>query len=62
MLFFFLILSCTYIYRKLSNVSHNCNIRTTQVSVLHGDLLPEERDKVMDDFRAGRTKVKENDL
>ena len=32
------------------------------MSVLHGDLLPEERDKVMDDFRAGRTKVKENDL
>jgi len=28
-----------------------------EVSVLHGDLLPEERDKVMDDFRAGRTKV-----
>jgi hypothetical protein len=28
-----------------------------QVSVLHGNLLPQERDKVMDDFRAGRTKV-----
>lgn len=28
-----------------------------QVSVLHASLLPQERDTVMDDFRAGRTKV-----
>lgn len=28
-----------------------------EVSVLHGDLEPSERDRVMDDFRAGRTKV-----
>ncbi len=28
-----------------------------EVSTLHGDLQPQERDRVMDDFRAGRTKV-----
>lgn len=28
-----------------------------EVSVLHGSLEGTERDKVMDDFRAGRTKV-----
>jgi len=29
-----------------------------EVSVLHGDLEPADRDRVMDDFRAGRTKVR----
>ncbi|RYG66221.1 DEAD/DEAH box helicase, partial [archaeon] len=28
-----------------------------EVSVLHGELPPQERDRVMDDFRGGRTKV-----
>lgn len=28
-----------------------------EISVLHGELSPEDRDRVMDDFRAGRTKV-----
>lgn len=38
------------LYRKMNKLGH-------KVSILHGDLRPDERDRLMDDFREGRSKV-----
>lgn len=43
--------------KDADSVSHLLRSSGFEVSTLHGDLLPADRDRVMDDFRAGRTKV-----
>ena len=43
--------------RDADNVAGMMRSAGFEVSVLHGSLEGGERDKVMDDFRAGRTKV-----
>lgn len=42
--------TANFLYKKMNSEGH-------KVSILHGDLVPEERDKLIDDYREGRTKV-----
>ena len=43
--------------READNVAAMMRQGGFEVSVLHGELAPHDRDRVMDEFRAGRTKV-----
>ena len=43
--------------RDADNVANMMRQAGFEVSTLHGELTPQDRDRVMDDFRAGRTKV-----
>ncbi|KAF5115121.1 hypothetical protein DV454_002477 [Geotrichum candidum] len=42
--------TANFLYKKMSTEGH-------KVSVLHGDLVPEDRDRLIDDFKHGRSKV-----
>jgi len=42
---------------EAENIARMMRTGGFEVSTLHGDLLPQERDRVMDEFRGGRTKV-----
>lgn len=42
--------TANFLYKKMTKEGH-------KVSVLHGDLVPEDRDRLIDDFKHGRSKV-----